>query len=277
VKLVPGQVYRRREIHEAFGGQRQGGISTPAEHPVVLLFTGEQGAQYGYHDGFQTDETFWYTGEGQVGDMQMVRGNRAIRDHAAAGRAMHLFQYVEPGRVRYMGEATYLDHHMQTAPDREGNQRQAIVFELDVDGAGEEAEAPNVAAPLPKTESKLWGLPLDQLAAMALQKPAPAAPAAERKRVTYVRSQAVRVYVLRRAAGVCEGCNEPAPFTNRVGQPYLEPHHIRRVADGGPDHPRWVTALCPNCHRRVHYGTDGVEFNRVLGKRVGELEHGAIT
>jgi hypothetical protein len=39
--------------------------------------------------------------------------------------------------------------------------------------------------------------------------------------------------------------------------PNLEPHHIRRLADGGPDHPRWVAALCPTCHRRVHHGVDG--------------------
>src|ERR1700746_1774493 len=24
----------------------------------------------------------------------------------------------------------------------------------------------------------------------------------------------------------------------------------RRLSDGGPDHPRWVVAVCPNCHRR---------------------------
>ena len=38
-------------------------------HPVIFLFTGEQGEQYGYSDDFQTDGTYWYNGEGQVGDM----------------------------------------------------------------------------------------------------------------------------------------------------------------------------------------------------------------
>jgi 5-methylcytosine-specific restriction protein A len=52
----------------------------------------------------------------------------------------------------------------------------------------------------------------------------------------------------------------------------LEPHHIRRVADGGPDHPEWVIGVCPNCHRRAHYAEDKVEFNETLRQIVLERE-----
>lgn len=72
----------------------------------------------------------------------------------------------------------------------------------------------------------------------------------------YQRSEAVRQYVLARADGVCEGCNQPAPFMNKKGKPYLDPHHIRRLTDGGPDDPRYIIGLCPNCHREVHMTTD---------------------
>ncbi|MGV8832159.1 MAG: HNH endonuclease [Devosia sp.] len=78
------------------------------------------------------------------------------------------------------------------------------------------------------------------------------------------RSRHVRDYVVARAAGYCEGCKEPAPFLRKNGVPYLEPHHIRRLGDGGPDDPRFVIALCPNCHRRVHSGTDGADYNATL-------------
>ena len=51
-----GQLYNRRlDIHERFRGQRQGGISTPSEHPFIFLFTGESGAAYGYNDGWKKD------------------------------------------------------------------------------------------------------------------------------------------------------------------------------------------------------------------------------
>jgi 5-methylcytosine-specific restriction enzyme A len=41
------QEYRRQEIHDQIGGQRQGGISTPAKHAIVLLFTGSSGEAHG--------------------------------------------------------------------------------------------------------------------------------------------------------------------------------------------------------------------------------------
>jgi hypothetical protein len=38
-----GRVYNRRlEIHQPYGGQRQGGISTPRDWPFIFLFTGEE-------------------------------------------------------------------------------------------------------------------------------------------------------------------------------------------------------------------------------------------
>jgi 5-methylcytosine-specific restriction protein A len=88
----------------------------------------------------------------------------------------------------------------------------------------------------------------------------------------YRRSRAVRRYVLLRAKGECEGCGQLAPFLRIDGSPYLEPHHIRRRSDAGPDHPRWVIALCPTCHRRVHYGADGEAYNEQLSKRLSVIE-----
>jgi hypothetical protein len=43
VAFVPGKGYRRRELHEQYGGQRQGGISTPSDHPIIFLITGKSG------------------------------------------------------------------------------------------------------------------------------------------------------------------------------------------------------------------------------------------
>lgn len=45
--FTQGHVYRRRDLHDRYGGQRQGGISTPSQYPIILLFTGESGEQHG--------------------------------------------------------------------------------------------------------------------------------------------------------------------------------------------------------------------------------------
>jgi 5-methylcytosine-specific restriction enzyme A len=113
---------------------------------------------------------------------------------------------------------------------------------------------------------------LAELRRLALEGVSKDAPPSQRRANVYQRSQAVREYVLRRANGLCEACDAPAPFTARDGRPYLEPHHIRRRSDGGPDHPRWVAGVCPNCHRRVHSGQDGEAYNAQIADRIAELE-----
>lgn len=91
----------------------------------------------------------------------------------------------------------------------------------------------------------------------AIGAPAPQTSAKEARHFYYQRSEAVRRYVLARAGGTCECCSDPAPFVRADGSPYLEPHHTRRLSDGGPDDPRFVAGICPTCHRHIHYGQGG--------------------
>lgn len=71
----------------------------------------------------------------------------------------------------------------------------------------------------------------------------------------FVRNPDVVAEALHRAAGVCEACVQPAPFTRKSnGTPYLEVHHKIRLADGGFDTLENAIAMCPNCHRASHYG-----------------------
>jgi 5-methylcytosine-specific restriction protein A len=121
--LVQGEVYRRRDLHKQFGGQQQGGISTPGRHRVVLLFTGEAGEQYGYRDGWSNGGIFLYTGEGQHGDMRFSRGNVAIRDHPQQGRDLHLFEYIKGDRkgfVRYIDQMVCTGFSFRDSPDTTG-------------------------------------------------------------------------------------------------------------------------------------------------------------
>jgi 5-methylcytosine-specific restriction protein A len=82
----------------------------------------------------------------------------------------------------------------------------------------------------------------------------------------------VKDYVLARAGGICELCKKAAPFLRPNGEPYLEPHHSRRLSDGGPDHPRWVGAICPTCHRNIHYGKEGEILNAKLEEALALIE-----
>lgn len=70
------------------------------------------------------------------------------------------------------------------------------------------------------------------------------------------REPRVKAWVLLQAAGQCELCREPAPFTNRDGFPYLDVHHVVPLGEGGPDTVDNAVAVCPNCHRRLHWSID---------------------
>jgi len=77
----------------------------------------------------------------------------------------------------------------------------------------------------------------------------------EIKTWVFVRNPDVVAEVLIRAVGVCESCKEPAPFNRKSdSSPYLEVHHKITLSEGGEDTVENAIALCPNCHRREHYG-----------------------
>ncbi|PSQ21331.1 HNH endonuclease [Halobacteriales archaeon QS_9_67_17] len=259
------QKYNRWELHNEFGGQRYRGIATPSEDPLIFIFTGGSGENYGYDDEFLDDGSFLYSGEGTEGDMTMEGGNEALRVHKEREESVHLFEETEyPWIVTYAGEYEYDGHQWDTLPDENGENRDGIRFRL---------------VPVGGTEIHIDAGPASSLSEEELfekaKQSSPTGPPtsgvsssnSSTDRHLYKRSDIVKDFALRVANGVCQGCEEPAPFVDGDDDPFLEVHHIQRLSDDGPDDPENVIAVCPNCHRRVHYGRDGDEFDRELKQK----------
>ena len=87
----------------------------------------------------------------------------------------------------------------------------------------------------------------------------------------YKRDAAVKAWVLQQAQGKCDSCEHPAPFNGSDGQPFLEVHHVRQLADNGSDTITNAVALCPNCHRDLHYGENFRALVLRLHERVTRL------
>lgn len=261
-----GALYnRRKDIHDKYGGQRQGGISTPKEHPFVFLFTGDEGHAYGYKDGWNEEGVFLYTGEGQKGDQQLTRGNKAISSHLEEGKELFLFKKVETGIYQFISRMNCIGYSEELRPDGQKDERKVLVFDLIP------AES-NALGVIPKSEETelspvISNLSLEELREKALQNSSRASSSKERKKLYRQRAEYVRLYALKVAKGICGGCGNEAPFKTKTGEPYLEVHHLQRLSDGGADHPDWVIALCPTCHRRIHHGEDGESFNEELKKK----------
>lgn len=130
VSFEKGKEYLRKKIHDSYSGQRQGGISTPKDHPIILLFDTSRGAEYGYRDGFTNEGIYEWTGEGQTGVMTISRGNRAILTHVESNKQIHLFKETRPGWVKYVGEMVSLGYFLFNGVDKNGNLRNLIVFNL---------------------------------------------------------------------------------------------------------------------------------------------------
>ncbi|MGO6705996.1 HNH endonuclease [Rhizobium leguminosarum] len=89
----------------------------------------------------------------------------------------------------------------------------------------------------------------------------------------FIRDPNVIAWVLVMAAGVCEVCEEPAPFVRDDGEPYLEVHHVRPLAEGGPDSADNAIAVCPTCHRRFHHGSDKDTFRGGALRKISRLKN----
>ena len=128
--FIPNKLYKRSLIHDEYGGNRQGGISPSAKVPYIFIFSGKSGAQYGYRDGWDNHNIFSYTGEGQEGDMQFIKGNLALKEHLNRGKRVFLFEIEGGGLVKFSSEMEFYDADYFETPDKNGSNRIGIRFFL---------------------------------------------------------------------------------------------------------------------------------------------------
>lgn len=87
----------------------------------------------------------------------------------------------------------------------------------------------------------------------------------------YSREATVKSWVLNEAQGICECCRKKAPFKTAEGLPYLEVHHVLEISNGGSDTTSNSVAICPNCHRELHFGASREILKEKLYKTVSRL------
>lgn len=242
--LVPSRVVRRTELHEAYGGNRQSGISVLGAYDGIVCFTGDTGLTHGYHDEWLPDGLFRYYGEGSIGDMQLNRGNLAIHEQPENGRRLFLFDMNVPERstVRFLGEFRRMRTGEDRGPDREGADRRRFYFDLAPVEIDDEESAESIA-------------PVDNQTLF------------DEGREREVRTNRVERNrrLVERAKGIhglsCQVCgfNFESHYGEH-GRGFIEVHHRVPVALASRDPKRSVNAdsemavLCANCHRMVHRG-----------------------
>lgn len=89
---------------------------------------------------------------------------------------------------------------------------------------------------------------------------------------SYIRNLYIEKETKMRANGKCDLCGKDAPFLIRDKEPYLECHHIKFLAENGPDSIYNTVALCPNCHRKMHSLKLKKDINKLISKVKKYLE-----
>jgi 5-methylcytosine-specific restriction enzyme A len=253
-----GQEYPRQALLD-FVGSRQGqpGVIWGNREPGCVICTsgGRHGKKAGYADGEGPDGTWVYFGQGTSGNQEL--GNAANAKLASREKSVLLFTTREPTKkeVERQGwgklytfrgsfNVSGFDFFHPESGTRAGERLIRFYFvpadDARVEGGNGRAEGEIAGDALADLRKQL---------AVTSPGPAPARMSAVEYRA---RSAAVHKYALLRGNGTCECCGKPAPFVSERGVPYLEVHHLKRLADDGPDHPLNVAAVCPNCHRELH-------------------------
>ncbi|TCT82373.1 HNH endonuclease signature motif containing protein [Pseudomonas sp. LP_4_YM] len=270
--FVIGQEYERSRLLEFIGSrQAQSGVLWGREEPGCLICTsgGRGGKKAGYSDERLSDGTWWYFGQGRTGDQSL---SNAANSKLSSGKfSVLLFTTREPTAREVADRGTYgklftycgqfnvsgFDQFVPSNGNRQGDK--LLRFRLLPIG-DERYNYYSEQSDLDIESSSDLREMQYRLTSLVSSKSEPRMSLTEYRS----RSAAVHLYASLRSNGQCEACGSLAPFSRPDGRSFLEVHHLTRLADDGPDLPSNVAALCPNCHRRVHYSVDRKEFGRKL-------------
>jgi 5-methylcytosine-specific restriction protein A len=207
-----------------------------------------------YEDRWDGD-TLHYTGMGPSGDQDIFYSqNRTLSESNANGVSVFLFEvfnkneYIYGGQVRLVGAP-----YQENQPDIQGVLRKVWMFPVAlVDSKKplpvEEAVYKDVLEEKIKEAKRLS----DEQVLLRAKAGNGKSGKRSTTRNEFSRNAYVIEFAKRRSNGVCELCEQPAPFKTKKGEPFLEVHHIEWLANGGLDTIENTVALCPNCHRRMH-------------------------
>lgn len=264
--IEPGKILSNSELSRAFHCSTQGGMRKSTRINALIIISNH--VESVYEDRWERD-TFYYTGMGLKGDQSLsFMQNKTLAESNKSSIGVHLFEVFEPNKYVYQGKAILAEKPFQEKQlDSSGKLRTVWIFPLRL--------ADKNAMPLvteetfnkkqerrEKRASRLSDQELSHKANKAPRKPG------ERQVVSkqFERNEYVAELARRRANGICQLCNDPAPFRDKTGAPFLEVHHIQWLSRDGEDVIENTVGLCPNCHRRMHM-LDNETDKRLLRKK----------
>lgn len=246
-----GAELNNEEMRKLFKCGNMGGMRRSKQTGTLVIISDDT---KGLYRDVWKNGVLHYTGMGKVGD-QVLEGNQngTLYYSRTNGVEVHLFEVLNKAVYTYRGVVRLVDKpYKSKQPDDNGNMRDIWMFP--VMPLSENAQ--HISHEL--TEQEISTLSDKELARYAAVKNVNKEPKTA-ETVVYYRDPYLKQMVKRIAEGKCQFCGSDAPFVDKHGQPYLEAHHVIRLADGGKDAINNMVAICPNCHRKVHVLNDELD------------------
>ncbi|WP_121615361.1 HNH endonuclease [Virgibacillus halodenitrificans] len=263
LELKIGQAVTNDEIRNIFKCGNMGGMrKSNTTNTLVIVSDHTKGL---YDDRWEGD-ILHYTGMGKNGDQDInFSQNRTLNESNTNGIDVFLFEVVKEREYIYMGEVVLSSiPYQEIQPGEDGEKRKVWIFPVRLRNSEEVSLISKKLIEWNYSEKQKKAKRLSDLEVKKKAQQTGMNKIGLRNSVinTYERNPYVMEYAKRRANGICELCEEQAPFSNKKGEPYLETHHIIWLSKGGPDTIENTAALCPNCHKKMHV----VEIEGDIGK-----------
>jgi hypothetical protein len=122
-----------QQVEEQFGIKISGfgrGINKTESTVVLISSIDRKKTGFVYHDHWNKNGEYIYSGEGKTGDPKMSSGNSAIVNASKEGKSIHLFVKFSPQEYYYQGQFDLVDYTYEDAEDEAGNIRKEYKFRL---------------------------------------------------------------------------------------------------------------------------------------------------
>ena len=259
-----GQVITNNELMQIFSCGMMGGMRRSTKtNSLVIVSDHTKGL---YEDKWYGD-VLHYTGMGQTGDQDINEAqNKTLNNSNQNGVAVFLFEVLKKKNFIYRGQVKLIDTpYQQKQTDINGDLRNVWVFPVQIIDQSKASIDKSIIDEYYETKvQKIKKFSLKELEEKARQTQSSNPSRRYTISQTYERNPYVTEFAKRRANGVCELCNQVAPFTNKQNEPYLETHHIEWLSNGGSDTIENTVALCPNCHKKMHVVDDPQDRKKLM-------------
>lgn len=248
--LMPGDILSNQDLGILFGCGNSGGMRRAKKTNSLIIISSH--VESIYEDRWDGD-VLLYTGMGLNGDQSLdFNQNKTLSQSQVNGVQVFLFEQFKVNEYTYLGPVELISEpYTEQQPGQNGHLRTVYIFPLKLKNGERYIDEETIQTWQEKRQKQAKKLSLDELKDR-VSKSNPISNEYKTVVKQYVRSAYVVEYAKRLAKGVCQLCDQPAPFHDKKGIPYLETHHIVWLARGGEDTISNTVALFPNCHKRMH-------------------------